>query len=301
MGSTLAAQNEYSNLSTGIKMIELTKKLITLSNQKMSVAWGIPMSLMRDKNIVMFHMGRCGSTVLGDLLSQHSRIYWRGEIYYPYIREWRFQKQKISDSSNIRLKPDPLIALRQNMFIAGSKNYGCEIKFHHLYEAGISLSDFIEILKDKNFSFVVLKRKNFLRSIVSNAIMHNLPVKKTHNKIDEKPTARKALIDVNGVGYNGYKKSLIEHLDIYSRNYSEIYQKLADKNFLDLCFEEDISQDPKLAYKKVCDFLDVEYEKLPVRLSRTNPFPLSEMIENYQEVKEYLATTEYSWMCDSSI
>ena len=30
---------------------------------------------------VMFHTGRCGSTVLAKMLNQHSDIYWAGEIF----------------------------------------------------------------------------------------------------------------------------------------------------------------------------------------------------------------------------
>ena len=38
----------------------------------------------------MFHPGRCGSTVLGNLLNQHPSIEWDGEIYEPQGRFYRY-------------------------------------------------------------------------------------------------------------------------------------------------------------------------------------------------------------------
>ena len=35
----------------------------------------------RKGNIFMLHIGRVGSTVLADLLNQHSQIHWDGEFY----------------------------------------------------------------------------------------------------------------------------------------------------------------------------------------------------------------------------
>ena len=37
----------------------------------------------QSKNIAMFHAGRSGSTVLGDLLNQNPQIFWDSEIFQP--------------------------------------------------------------------------------------------------------------------------------------------------------------------------------------------------------------------------
>ena len=35
----------------------------------------------------MFHIGRCGSTVVSELLNQHSKIHWESELYTPIFTE----------------------------------------------------------------------------------------------------------------------------------------------------------------------------------------------------------------------
>ena len=40
-------------------------------------------------NIMMLHNGRCGSTVVGDLLAQNPNIHWASELYEPIIAKWK--------------------------------------------------------------------------------------------------------------------------------------------------------------------------------------------------------------------
>lgn len=273
----------------------LTSKLL----YRVAPIWGLPLSAFRPGNVVMFHMGRCGSSVLADLLYQHPKIYWGGEIYSPFIRYWREQKQKNhSHSATITLKPDPLKLLQRDMLVAGSKYYGCEVKFHHLVEGKIDIGDYTEYLRDKNFSFIVLARKNFLRSILSNAIMFSSSKTKSHNRSDEKARLTRVAIDVERARYNGYEKPLIEHLRLYQKNFESLEKLLSTQNVLQLTYEDDISNDPRDSYRKVCEFLGVTYKELPIRLSKTNPFQLSDILINYEEIKSYLGETEFAWMCE---
>ena len=283
-------------LFNAASLLSSPEEAIKYLKDKTAPVRGMPMSVFRSRNIAMFHMGRCGSSVLGDLLYQHSQIQWSGEIYFPYIREWRTQKSQHS-GKRIVLQPDPLRILRQKMFAAGSKNFGCEIKFHHITEGCYDIQNFIDILDRKKFTYIILKRDNFLRSIISHTVMYNLSEKKTHNKSSEKATLKQVYIDVENTGYNGYKKPLIEHLTIHKENHVHLEKLLSGHNYLNLSFEKDISADPNNAYSKVCHFLNVEPEEISVRLSKTNPFSLSDIIINYDEVKAYLKDTEYAWMC----
>ena len=43
----------------------------------------------------------------------------------------------------------------------------------------------------------------------------------------------------------------------------------------------------------------MEATKASVTLSKTNPFPLKDVIENFAEVKATLHNTPYEWMPDS--
>ena len=71
---------------------------------------------------------------------------------------------------------------------------------------------------------------------------------------------------------------------------------LTGREILDLTYEDDIADDPHRAYRRICDFLGVTPEPVEVRYGRTTPFPLSGVIENFDEVKAALASTEFEWM-----
>ncbi|MGF1524206.1 MAG: hypothetical protein ACFBSF_17950 [Leptolyngbyaceae cyanobacterium] len=260
--------------------------------------WGRPLSVFRPGNVAMFHMGRCGSSVLGDLLSQHPKIYWGGEIYTSRIRGWRSQKRLNNSGGKLALEPDPLKLLQRKMLVAGANYYGCEVKFHHLSEGNIDIADYIDYLNRRNFLYITLVRKNFLRSIVSNTIMFSSLKAKTHNRSDEKAKLTEVKLDVKRTRYNGYEKTLFEHLEIHQRNFRDFEKRLPAQNVLKLTYEDDISHDPRNAYQKVCKFLGVQYKDLPIRLSKTNPFPLSKILVNYEEVKDYLINTDFAWMCE---
>jgi hypothetical protein len=59
-------------------------------------AWRLPQRMllkpllerMRPGNVMMFHAGRSGSTVLGDLLGQHPRVFWDSEIFQTSSERW---------------------------------------------------------------------------------------------------------------------------------------------------------------------------------------------------------------------
>ena len=63
-----------------------------------------------------------------------------------------------------------------------------------------------------------------------------------------------------------------------------------------LSYEDDILPDPKIAYEKVCGFLDLEVRNPKVNLRRTNPFDIHEIVENYAELEKTLKNTKYEWM-----
>ena len=102
----------------------------------------IPLSILRPGSVAMFHIGRSGSIVLGDMLNQHPRVVWDREIYAPRRLGWEEETaMKPGD-----LTVDPAKLLRRRMALAGKRYYGFEAKFFHLELAGVGLSDYIEQL-----------------------------------------------------------------------------------------------------------------------------------------------------------
>lgn len=98
-------------------------------------------------------------------------------------------------------------------------------------------------------------------------------------------------------------RNLQEQLDIEYHYDSNMIDYIAEarqrgERWLHLVYEDDIEQSPKVAYEKVCEFLGVKAIEVEYRLQRLNPQPLSEIIENFDEVREYLSGTRYEAMLE---
>jgi len=66
-----------------------------------------------------------------------------------------------------------------------------------------------------------------------------------------------------------------------------------------LVYEDDISSDPVVAYRRGCEFAGIGCHDISVKHSRTNPFDLAEVLTNFSEVERVLCGTPFEWMLDS--
>lgn len=130
--------------------------------------------------VAMLHMGRCGSTVLGEMLGSQGDIFWAGEIFedmhnrYPGITGGsagvtRILRRSMTEPSSLRS------LVRRTAYPATYGTYGFETKYlreQHLRpeEIDMSLTAYLALLKAYGFDrFIVLHRHNYLRMIVSRA------------------------------------------------------------------------------------------------------------------------------------
>jgi hypothetical protein len=103
-------------------------------------------------------------------------------------------------------------------------------------------------------------------------------------------------VNIENVQIDFDSKPLLDYLIDYDKHFSELETLLEGKCLLKLSYEEDIEKDPKIAYSRVCEFMNIPRQDVSVNLSKTNPFPLKDMIENFDEVKNTLSGTPYEWM-----
>jgi len=240
----------------------------------------------------MFHIGRSGSTVLGNLLGQHSKIFWDGELYERLFRSYERQGFKVEDQD---VEVDPVRVLRKRMHRAGSRFYGCEIKFFHLTLLRTNLADYVTHLHRLGFShFIVLKRKNYLRVIVSAVITHKLA--RPHQSIHETPVLTRIELNVNNVQIDRDAKPLLGFLRDYDHKFSELEQYLGGHNMISLTYEDDILDDPYWGYQRVCRFLGIPHGNVTVSYGKTNPFTLNDILLNFDEVARNLKGTAFEWM-----
>lgn len=230
----------------------------------------------------MFHEGRCGSSVLAGLLRQHSAIRWEGEVFgghKPGGAVARYFRHKY-----------PLLYLRQRVARSEGSIYGFETKIRlHLWRClDISLEDYLHRIQKLGFSrYIVLDRKNDLRRVVSSLV--SVKTRKWSASKRDKPELVQVELKLD---------KLISRLEQLQRISAELKEVLSDQALLWLTYEDHVELDPRIGYRKVCQFLGLPPEEATVKLKKLNPFPLSEMIENYDEVCRGLSGTDFEWMLE---
>lgn len=235
-----------------------------------------------NEHILMIHIGRSGSSVLGDLLTQHAKIHWDGEIFEMDNEKWNG-------------KSDPLETLQARMRATNKRHYGLEFKFFHAGLIGLSLEDAIKQFKQNGFNrFIVLKRENYLRKIVSSRIAQETG--RWFIRSGTEPTLTRIHLDLDNLLMDKQVGPLLSFLQAYDRDFERIETLLAGQQILHLSYEADIEQTLDTAYRKVCNFLNLPTTPARLYRARTTPFKLSEIIENYNALSAALENTPYAWM-----
>ncbi|MBN1187059.1 MAG: hypothetical protein JXB49_32575 [Bacteroidales bacterium] len=248
----------------------------------------------RPGNIVMFHIGRCGSTVLSTLLEQHQNVFWASEIYEPIFKKWRNYTNGKEIASE--MPEDAIIYLKKSMQKAFHRYYGFEVKPFHIRLIGYSEDSFLENLDALGFShYIFLDRRNRLRKIVSSLIAHKDRMR-YHQDSEITAKLKHVFVDVNNVAIDYDQKPLLSFLSDYDKDVASIRSMLKTKNCLDLTYEEHVQNEPRVGYQQICEFIGIKPKEVTIKLSRTNPFPVRNMIENFEEVENILKGTEYEWM-----
>ncbi len=239
---------------------------------------------IRKESVAIFTIGRCGSTVLQNMLGQHSDMVCDGEI---------FDDTSFYKDCGVSLTQFMQTYMHQKI----SRFYSISTKYlpAQLSETtGLDLGQHIALLRENNFGkFIIVHRKNYLRYLISIHVGRKL--KKYHLK-ESITLATKIKIDVNNA-FRG--KSLLEHFKSIDRQYEQLKNNLKKDIALYLTYEDDILENPRVAYEKVCTFLRITIEEPKIIFKRTNAFSYNEMLENFVEIKTILKNTSYEWMLDN--
>jgi hypothetical protein len=254
------------------------------------------LGVFRPANVAMFHVGRVGSTVLAGMLQQHRRISWSGELFEK--EHSRYMKAVASGS--YELPKDPLKILRTEMRAARNRVFGFETKFldeHHIKVIGLDLEAYVAKLSDLGFgSFIVLKRKNILRRLISGVVLRDRDVH--HIRASKEWRKSNFHLDLCGIPLGASRLHLVDAIRVVEEGHERLDRLLAGKRVCQLNYEEHISDSPAVAYRKVVAFMGLKPGEPEILLRKTNPGPLQEMIENYDELRAALDGTPYRWMLD---
>jgi hypothetical protein len=235
----------------------------------------------------MFHVGRCGSTVVAEMLGRHPSITWDGEVFEPKVR------------ASIGYEDVPPEEFLLDRIAASSPVYGFEIKYlpsHHQRLLRLDLNGLLNLADAVGVNhYVTLHRHNYLRRVVSGVIGRER--RRWHRTSAQQMPETKIRLDPRAVPF-GPRQPLLAVFEEMRKGEEELMAALEDRHGLHLTYEDDVAVDPVKAYVSVCDFLGVTPEDVRPRLDRTGSDRLESMVSNYDEIVAVLSGTEYVWMLD---
>jgi hypothetical protein len=243
----------------------------------------------RPGGVAMFHIARCGSTVLTDQLGQNTRIYWDGETYGRTYSALRAQG-KTSPLIDSGFDPADYVIRRRSR--SGGRWFGFDLKFHQLTDFGMELDRYVALLRDAGIDrFVVLRRRNHLRRMIS--AQAGWKRGRYHMTNGPSPDVMQVEIAVTATG-----RPLATTFGELDAGYDQLERLVPEDRRLALTYEDHVESDPSIGYQQVCEFLGLPSPTVDVRLRRSNPFAIADMVTNFDEVEAELTGTPYAWMLD---
>ncbi|MEK9826166.1 MAG: hypothetical protein VW395_07815, partial [Methylotenera sp.] len=231
----------------------------------------------------------------------HQAIHWDNEIY-EYQTKLIEKKLGYFKYGDEQCRYDPIKVLTDRIKLHSDTHYGFEVKFNHLEHCDVSIADYLaEIERMGIDKYITLERKNILRKIVSSLVAEKTNV--WHVKDGKEGPKGKITISCDALKVERKEGSLLELLDHYTKHFNQLYALLEKSNIklLKLTYEDDIEADPSVGFNKAIAFFGLPPFQANVRLKKTNPYPLSSIVENIDEVRAYLKNTPYAWMVEDAM
>lgn len=250
--------------------------------------------------ITMFHIGRCGSTVLGNMLDEEPTLFWDSEALDPRIDRVHRMPELLERERFDRKAFDREV--RRRFVNAGKRRYGVEFKHEQINLYGIrDPNEARDILKSAGFGvFVSLIRKNVLRQLVST--LRGIAIGNMHINAGDKKGLNMKPIDLDPAGFrvrNGQKIEPLEaHLDRRERSL-EWLKEAAGDDALHLEFETHVLKDPRVGYELLCKHIGIEARDQAPSLTRTNPQPVDQLLADPKAWRDRLKGTRFEWMMDA--
>jgi len=232
------------------------------------------------RNVLMIHRGRSGSRVLGLQLLQNTNICWDHELLN--------KNRVVSPTREFGENFNPVIYAELSSYKSTKPCYGFEMKPKHFRELGLEPAKFIQSLRQRNFGHLIfLTRKNSFRRMISVSV--RAKTLKAHYRLDEKPAITVIELDPDKV---------LRNLKKMKYEFDAMRNAVQGQKVLNINYEDHIENDPSVAYRMVCEFLEYEAEPTRIQLRKSNPFPMSTVVSNYEAIKSKLKKTEFAWMLE---
>jgi len=233
------------------------------------------------KKFIVLTQSRSGSALVATLLAQHPDVYRDGEILNTNNKNYKIRYPKLYLQARSR------IAETERKSV-----YGCKIKYHHLAEhsnlSHAQIKSFMMDLHDDDWKIIYLRRNNVLRKSFSSIAGRQRGYR--HVKQDSNKSLEKIRVDCN---------DLLDRLKASERRLEVDQDVLEGIPHLYIDYESDLldANHHAKTCSRMFEFLGIPDTSVKAKFKRTSSDDLSETIENYEEVKEFLSKTKYAeWL-----
>ena len=257
-------------------------------------------------HVALIHNGRCGSTVLLDLLAQTPELVGRPEPFLGYFGAYleRMREQgKFVDYPWLcspHYPGDPIAYLRE-LLPPPPYRLLSSIKLYHLRGIGLSFEAFLAAMGELGYThFIFLRRDNYLRKVMSSLVAEAKVIRGSREAYfnpGEGPAEKlRVHLDVDDVEIDSSNRPLLEHFARWDAEYAAMDEQLRRVDHLEFEFARDLRANPIDACKRAQRYLGVEELPVKLRLSPTTPFRPDEILINYDEVAAHLGDSPWAWM-----
>ena len=250
--------------------------------------------------VVNWHIGRCGSSVLGSLLDQHPDVGYGNEIFSPYMPRRRGEKV-LPSIEQVVLESRQKLRSGVHLF---------EVKHLPAQNLGLypslNVDNWLNVFESLGYkNHILLHRRNGLRRMVSHvrAAESGVYVASIHSQNRE--PSPKLMLPLEGIRHGFEVRSLLGWLQEYERGWQRMQALLEqcargnrDFRWLSLTYEDDLAQSPLVGYQRICSFLGLSEFEPNLRHRKLNPGSLSELIANWDEICALLTPTPFAWMLE---
>lgn len=249
-------------------------------------------STSRSGAFAVAHMGRCGSTVLGDMLAQHPEIGWRGEVYGAH-----FSRMVKTGNSDSRKRANLNRLLRADMKLVETGWFGFDYVLSQLRLVDESVSQHAHLLRRAGFTrFVILERRNLLRRLVSELAAKSSGI---WHSTSNGAHLTKPQFEINVSTDEAGEPRVFRLFNRWESYYRALHAEHVHDETLGLTYEDDIASDPSTACQRVTHFLGLALHSPTINLQRLNTGAVLDGVSNADEVTEMLSGTKYEWMLHS--
>ena len=241
---------------------------------------------------------RTGSTWLAEMLNSHGHIFCEKELFQLSLDRGRsninFTKRAflVYKNSTIfhwfisTIFREFFVAHYLDIFFSNAQNKCSGFKL--MYDQIRKVPQVWKYICNQEIRVIHLKRRNVVRQHISWQLSLRNKKWGVYHKITQKTEA----VWINC-------ETLVADLTEIERE-REIYTDLVKKNrlsFIELWYE-DLCLDKENELGRIQEFLGVEKERLESPLVKQNPYPIRDMVENYDDLYATLKGTKYFEMID---